>query len=202
MPVAASTYANTLPAIIATIMYGMRRQDACVAASATTSVTPPVAVIQGSKLAASRKNACSVSKKLAPAGTGTPKKFRSCAAMISRPAPAVNADDHRVRDEVDERAQARDAHRELEQAHQQRERQHELDVRRRCRGAASGAIVANTTSDIALVGPRDLVPRRAPERRDDRRHHRAVEAVLRRQAGERRVGDACGSTTSAPTRPA
>ena len=34
------------------------------------------------------------------------------------------------------------------------------------------------------------MPRRAPQRRDDRRQHRAVEAVLRRHPGQRREGDA------------
>ena len=52
-------------------------------------------------------------------GTSTPKKLRSCAPMIRRPAPAVKPTMTVVRDEVDERAEPREAERELDQADHQ-----------------------------------------------------------------------------------
>ena len=73
---------------MATIMYGTRR-NICFATSATTSVTMPVAVIHGSSAGMPRTKACIDSKKRAPDGMGTPKKCRSCAAMMRRPAPEV-----------------------------------------------------------------------------------------------------------------
>ena len=99
-----------------------------------------------------RDESASVSKKLAPGGTGTPKKLRSCAAMISSPAPAVKPIDHRVRDEIDERAEARDAHPELHQADHQLERQHELDVAS-VPGAARAPSSRTPRATFALVGP-------------------------------------------------
>ena len=62
-------------------------------------------------------------------------------------------DDDRVRNEVDQRAEAREPHDDLDEADEQRERQHELGCNRALPGAASGAIVANTASEIVLVGP-------------------------------------------------
>ena len=98
------------------------------------------------------------------------------------------ADHDRVRDEVDERPQARDAHRELQQADQQREGQDQLDVDvgTRCRQRRH----RGEHDERDRVGrARDLVPRRAPERRCDGGQHRAIEAELGRQAGQRGVRD-------------
>ncbi len=73
--------------------------------------------------------------------------------MIRRPAPAVNPTITVCEMKFTSAPEARDAHRELEEAHDQREREDELDVVGALPGAASGAIVANTASEIALVGP-------------------------------------------------
>ena len=117
-----------------------------------TSVTPPVAVTQGSKLAARAKNACSVSKKPPPAGTDTPKKFLSCAATIRRPAPAVNATITVCE------MKFTSAPRRATPIANWRRPMTSASVRTSSMygalpGSASGAIVASTTSEIALVGP-------------------------------------------------
>jgi hypothetical protein len=44
------------------------------------------------------------------------------------PRAGREADHDRMRDEIDERAESRDSHRELQETHHQRERQHERDI--------------------------------------------------------------------------
>ena len=91
-----------------------------------------------------------------------------------------------VRDEVDQRSQAREPHRELDRADQQAQREHEREVVGAA-GQREGRDGREHDQRQRVGGPADEVPRRAPQRGDDGRHHRAIEAVLRRQAGERRV---------------
>ena len=116
------------------------------------TVTMPVAAIQGSNPDARTANACSVSKKPPPAGTGTPKKFLSCAAMMSRPAPAVNATTT-VCEMKFTRAPSLAAPIASWTSPTMRASVSTSSTYRALPGAASGAIVANTTSEIAFVGP-------------------------------------------------
>ena len=56
-------------------------------------------------------------------------------------------------------------------------------------GSASALSWRTRRSRWRWSGP-NQVPGRAEQRRDDRRHHRRVQTVFRRHAGERREGDA------------
>ena len=173
-------------------------------AIAATSVTTPVAVTAGSSVANARADLRAASRRSsAPASIGMPKKFVSCAAMISSPAPAVKPDDDRVRDEVDQRAEPREPHRELRGAHHQRQRQRQRHVAARCPARRAAPATAKTTSDSAFVGPLTMC--------HDDPHSAAtiagtiarVQAVLA-AASPASVAYAtpCGSTTSPPIRPA
>ena len=109
--------------------------------------------------------------------------------MISSPAPAVKPTITVCEMKFDQRAEPRESHRKL---HARRPASASVstsvDVRAGCRHGERRH--RREHDQRQRVGrPGDLVPRRAPQRGDDRRHDRAVEAVLRREAGERRVGD-------------
>jgi hypothetical protein len=93
------------------------------------------------------------------------------------------AHDHGVRDEVDERSQPGQSHRELHQPGHQAERQHHGDVAFAARLGQRRERGQHQHRDRRRR-PRHQVPARAPQRRHHRRHHRRVQAVLRRQAGD------------------
>ena len=99
------------------------------------------------------------------------------------------ADDHRVRDEIDQCAHARQSQDQLEHADQESERQHQADVVRRARLGLVGKGGEDGDGDRrGRAG--DEMPGGAEERADHCRHHRCIEAVLRRQAGDGGEGDA------------
>ena len=188
MPARASAHANALPAIIATIIGGMRgsqRRDI----SATTSVTAPVAVIQGSIVANDAARVRRLVKKPLPGGDRDAEEGVELRGHDQQRRAGGESDDDRVRDEVDEAPEAREPHRELDRADEHAKREHQRHVvgsagrgERRDRGEHD--------ERQRVGGAADEMPRRSPQRRDDRRDHRAIEAILRRQPGERRVGDA------------
>ena len=63
-----------------------------------------------------------------PRSIGMPKKCWIWLPAMSSAGAGGEADDDGVRDEVHQHAHAREAHRELEDAGQERRHQHELDV--------------------------------------------------------------------------
>ena len=99
------------------------------------------------------------------------------------------ADDDRVRYEVDERAEPEQAHGQFDHADKegQRERQHHVMVRS---GHRNGAERRGHDQRSRHRRPRHELPGRAEQRRHDCRDHAGVEAVNRRHAGDGRVGDA------------
>ena len=173
---------------MATIMYGIRRRNR-LATIATTSVVAPVRVIHGSSSREMLHESLQCREEARARRDGYAEEILELRGDDEQSGAGGEADHHGMRDEIDERTQPRDAHAELQQTHQQRERQHELDVRV---GAGRGQRRHRREHDegkrVGRAG--NLMPRRTPQRRDDGGQHRAVEAVLWRHAGERGVRDA------------
>ena len=99
------------------------------------------------------------------------------------------ADHHGMRNEIHQRAHARQAQRHLENADLQRQGEDQPDI---LRCARFGQVV-----DGGVNGDRDRrgrsrhqVPRGAEQRGDYRRDHRRIQAILRRQAGDGGKGHA------------
>ena len=128
-------------------------------------------------------NACRISKKDVPEGTGTPKKLRSWLAMISVARARGKADHHGVRNEVDQHAQPRQACHQLGNADQEGEHQNQADVLRAPRLRKLRHRGEHHQRN-GIGRPRYEMPARTPQGGDDRRHHGGVKAVLRRHAGE------------------
>ena len=99
---------TALPTTMATIMYGTRgssrcdehADDQCGDADRGDPRVDASARLRDERVQRSRRN-------WRRPGSATPKKLLSCAAMISSAGAGGEADDHRVRNEVDQRAQAR-----------------------------------------------------------------------------------------------
>ena len=150
----------------------------------------PTTVIDRSMLATCAGEVVrALSKKLAPRDDRYAEELLELRGDDEQAGAGGEADDHGVRNEVDEPPEPRDAHRQLDEPDHQVEREHERDVLAGV-GAASGATVANTTSDIALVGPETRCHDEPQSAATIAGHDRAVQPVLRRQPGERRVRDA------------
>jgi hypothetical protein len=150
------------------------------------SVTAPVAVTHGSSVSMREGERAQHREKVGPAGTGNAEEVAQLSGDDQERRAGREADDDRVRYEVDQRAQLGDPHRQLHRTDQQAQREHQRDVvgaawnrQRRDRGEHDQRQRVGRAAD--------LLPRRAPQRGDDRRHHRAVEPVLRRQPGQRRI---------------
>ena len=119
----------------------------------------------------------------APRGIGRPKKFFTWLTAISTAAPAVKPTTTVCDTKLTSVPSRSAPSAELDHADQERQRQHQLHVL----GAAGDRQRADGGEDDdrdRRRRPRHQVPRRAPQRGDDRRHHRRVEAVLRRHAGD------------------
>ena len=95
------------------------------------------------------------------------------------------AHDDGMRDEVDQRAHPRETHRQLKQAGQKGQREHELDVFGRSRYRQRADTGKNENRDD-VGGSRYQVPGRAEQRRDDGGHDGRIEAILRRHSGQGR----------------
>ena len=123
-------------------------------------------------------------RRCARLGSTMPSRSRSACTAISSAAPPV-----KPRSAAGEMKLASVPRRsapigQLHHADQQRDDERELDVAAGCPTAASGASIANSASELALVGP-DITCRLEPNSAaTDARHHRGVEPVLRRQPGE------------------
>ena len=92
------------------------------------------------------------------------------------------------RNEVGDRAEAKRADHELDRADQHGHRERERDVGRRAdRGERRQG--REQGKRVRVGRPRDDVPARAEQCRDDARNDRGVEAVFGRQPGKRREGD-------------
>ena len=129
-------------------------------------------------------NACKESR---PRGNGYPEEIAQLRGDDQQGGAGREADDHGMRDEIHQRAETREAHRQLQEAHEERERQHELDVGRAAR-IGKRRHRREDRQRQRVRRPRHLMPRRSPERGDDDGKHRAVEPVLGRHSGERREG--------------
>ena len=107
------------------------------------------------------------------------------------PRPGRESHDDGMGDEVDEGAEPREPHHELDRADHEGQGEGELDVGP---GARLGERAQGREQDDRRGGggPRDELARRAEQRRDDRGHHRRVQPVLRRHPRDRREGHPLG----------
>ncbi len=87
-PKRANANATTAPTTMAVSMYGIRGTKRR-PTQAPASVARPTMTVHGSICRTCAKNSPSARTKLGCCGTSMPKKLRSCALMISSPAPAV-----------------------------------------------------------------------------------------------------------------
>ena len=99
------------------------------------------------------------------------------------------ADDNRVRYEVDERAEPEQAHGQFDHADKEGERERQDHVMVRS-GRRNGTERRGHDQRSRHRRPRNQLPGRAEQRGHDCRDHAGVEAVNRRHAGDGRVGDA------------
>jgi len=97
------------------------------------------------------------------------------------------AEHHRMRDEIDQRPDAQDAEQPLEGASEKGQQQHGLDVLRAAQRRQRGHRTEQQHRD-RRGGTAHQVARRAPQAGDRHWQHRRVQAVLRWQAGDQRIG--------------
>ena len=119
-----------------------------------------------------------------------PKKFFDLAAGDQQCRAGGKADHHGMGDEIDQHAHARQPQNQLEQAGKEGQGQHHADELRRA-GFGQDVRIDGEYGDGNRGGrPGNQMPAGAEQGGDDGRHHRGIEAVFGRHAGDGGKGHA------------
>ena len=130
-----------------------------------------------------------IAKNPTPPGVSIPKQTRHLRGDDQQPRRCGEADDHAVRDEIDQHSHPAETERELHHAGEEGDRQCELYVVRRER-LGDRRELREEQNGKRIGRPRDQVHGGAEQRGDHGWNHRRVQPIFRRQAGERCESDA------------